>query len=224
MNQKTAKAPPSDPAVLIEQAPFSESLRSLARRGEARRVRKGTQLIIEGQPGDTLFVVVQGRLRSYSVGSDGREVTYGTYGPGEYLGEMSLDGGLRSADVVVEDSGIVVLVTRRTLEAHLAEQPQFAFELLAKVIRLARTATRSLRQVALNDVYGRVKALLEAQAVPVADGTRALEPSPSHLEISRQIGCSREMVSRVMKDLELGGYVESGRRHIRVLKPLPAKW
>jgi CRP/FNR family cyclic AMP-dependent transcriptional regulator len=210
--------------VLIEQAPFSESLRALARRGEPRRVRKGTQLIIEGQFGDTLFLVVQGQLRAYSVGADEREITYGTYGPGEYVGEMSLDGGPRAADVEVIEPGLVVLVTRRTLEQHLAEQPQFAFELLAKVIRRARKATVGLREIALNDVYGRLRALLEAQAVRAADGTAALEPAPSHLEISRQIGCSREMVSRVMKDLEQGGYVESGRRHIRLLKTLPSKW
>ena len=224
MPKKTTKALPADPTSLIEQAPFDDSLRALALRGEARRVRKGTQLIVEGDIGETLFVVVQGRLRAFSVGADEREVTYGTYGPGEYVGEMGLDGGPRSAHVEVEEAGVVVVVTRRTLEAHLAEHPKFAFELLAKVIRLARTATLSLRQIALNDVYGRLKALLEAQAVPLPDGTRALEPAPSHLEMSRLIGCGREMVSRVMKDLERGGYVESGRRHVRLLRALPAKW
>ncbi len=224
MPKKTSRAPAADPASLIEQAPFSDSLRQLARRGEARRVRCGTQLISEGEIGDTLFVVVSGRLRTYSVGADDREVTYATYGPGEYVGEMSLDGGPRSAHVEVIEAGVVVLVTRRTLEAHLVDDPQFAFDLLAKVIRRARTATLSLREIALNDVYGRLKGLLEAQAVALPDGSRALEPAPSHLEMSRLIGCGREMVSRVMKDLERGGYVESGRRHVRLLRPLPAKW
>jgi CRP/FNR family cyclic AMP-dependent transcriptional regulator len=224
MPKKTSGTLPSDPASLIEQAPFTDSLRALARRGEARRVRKGTRLITEYELGDTLYIVVQGRLRAYSVGADDREVTYATYGPGEYVGEMSLDGGPRSADVEVIEPGVVVLVTRRTLEGHLAEQPQFAFELLSKVIRRARHATLGLRQIALNDVYGRLKAFLEAQAVRSADGTSTLDPAPSHLEISRVIGCSREMVSRVIKDLEHGGYVESGRRHLRLLRPMPAKW
>jgi CRP/FNR family cyclic AMP-dependent transcriptional regulator len=222
MTKKTA--PAADPDALIEHTPFSDSLRALAFRGEARRVRKGTQLIAEGDQGDSLYLVVQGRLRAYSAGADDREVTYATYGPGEYVGEMSLDGGPRSANVEVVEPGWVVLVTRRTLDAHLATDPHFAYELLAKVIRRARTATLSLRQIALNDVYGRLKALLEAEAVALPDGTRALEPAPSHLEISRLIGCGREMVSRVMKDLERGGYVESGRRHVRLLKGLPAKW
>lgn len=224
MSKKNPGAPSADPASLIEQAPFTDSLRALARRGEARRVRKGTRLITEGELGDTLYIVVAGRLRAFSVGSDDREVTYATYGPGEYVGEMSLDGGPRSADVEVVEPGVVVLVTRRTLEAHLAEQPQFAFELLAKVIRRARHATLGLRQIALNDVYGRLKGFLETQAQPGGDGTFTLDPAPSHLEISRVIGCSREMVSRVVKDLETGGYVESGRRHLRLLRPMPAKW
>jgi len=218
------KALPPEPAFLIEQAPFTDSLRALAQRGVARRVRKGTQLITEGELGDSLFLVAQGRLRAYSVGADEREITYTTYGPGEYVGEMSLDGGPRSAHVEVVESGLVVLVTRPTLEAHLAEHPQFAFELLAKVIRRARATTLSLREIALNDVYGRLKLLLETQAVRLEDGTLALEPAPSHLEMSRLIGCGREMVSRVMKDLERGGYVDGGRRHVRLLRPLPAKW
>jgi CRP/FNR family cyclic AMP-dependent transcriptional regulator len=221
---KKNPTPALDPTALIERAPFTDSLRALARRGEARRVRKGTQLITEGEHGDTLFLVVQGRLRAYSAGLDEREVTYGTYGPGEYVGEMSLDGGPRAAHVEAVEPSLVVVVTRRTLDAYLAADPQFAFELLAKVIRRARTATHSLRQVALNDVYGRLKALLEAEAVPLPDGTRELQPAPSHLEMSRLIGCGREMVSRVMKDLERGGYVDGGRRHVRLLKPLPAKW
>jgi CRP/FNR family cyclic AMP-dependent transcriptional regulator len=71
-------------------------------------------------------------------------------------------------------------------------------------------------------VYGRLKLLLE-EAAP-AEGGRALDAAPSHLEMARRLGCSREMVSRVLKDLERGGYVEVGRRRLVLLKPLPAKW
>ena len=163
-------------------------------------------------------------MRAFSIGADEREVTYSHYGPGDYVGEMGLDGGPRSANVVAEESSLVVVVTRRTLEAHLAEHPEFAFELLAKVIRLARTATRGLRAIALNDVYGRLKALLESLGGADAAGRIEITPAPSHLEMSRMIGCGREMVSRVMKDLERGGYVETGRRRVVVLRPLPAKW
>jgi CRP/FNR family transcriptional regulator, cyclic AMP receptor protein len=214
----------ANPAWLIEQAPLTDSLRDLARRGEPMRVRKKTQLIIEGDLSDTLYIVVQGRLRAYSVGSDGREVTFGVYGPGEYVGEMSLDGGPRSSSVDAPEAGWVVMVTRRTLEQHLAEQPQFAFDLLAKVIRRARATTRNLRLIALNGVYGRLKDYLESAAVPLSDGGFGLDPAPSQLEMSRLIGCTRAMVGRIFKDLVKGGWIEVGRRSVRLLKALPAKW
>ncbi len=215
------KPPPSDP---FDQAPLSDSLRALARRGVLTRLRKGVQIITEGDRGDTIYIVLGGRLRAYSVGDDEREVTYAEYGPGETVGEMGLDGGPRSASVITVQSSLCAVVTRTTLERHLAQEPAFAFELLAKVIGRARVATIGLRQIALHGVYGRLKALLDDLAEPQADGTRLIDPAPSHLEISRQAGCSREMISRVMKDLERGGYVQVGRRRVVVCRALPAKW
>ena len=221
---------PADPSIAnpladpFSAAPLTPSLRTLARRGELRRVRKGVQLITEGDVGDTLYVVLSGQLRAYSVGDDGREVTYGTYGAGEYLGEMGLDGGPRSAHVEALSASLCAVVSRATLELHLQAEPQFAFELLSKVIRLARVATLSLRQIALNDVYGRLKDLLGRLARPAVDGTRVVDPAPSHLEMSQQLGCSREMISRVMKDLERGGYVAVARRRVVLRRGLPAKW
>jgi CRP/FNR family transcriptional regulator, cyclic AMP receptor protein len=158
------------------------------------------------------------------VGPDEREVTYATYGPGEYVGEMGLDGGPRSANVETLQTSLVAVVRRDTLQRHLDAEPQFAFELLTKVIRRARAATLGLKQIALNDVYGRLKALLESLTEAQADGSRVADPAPSHKEMSQTLGCGREMISRVMKDLERGGYVEVGRRRVVLKKPLPAKW
>jgi CRP/FNR family transcriptional regulator, cyclic AMP receptor protein len=203
---------------------MSDSLRSLAQRGEIKRLRKGVQIISEGDVGDTLYIVLTGSLRAFAVGPDEREVTYATYGPGEYVGEMGLDGGPRSANVETLQTTLVAVVRRDTLQRHLDSEPQFAFELLTKVIRRARAATLGLKQIALNDVYGRLKALLENLTEAQADGSRVADPAPSHKEMSQTLGCGREMISRVMKDLERGGYVEVGRRRVVLKKPLPAKW
>src|SRR4051812_28373585 len=115
-----APAPPSFEGL-------TPTLRALAERGEIRRYRKGTLLIQEGDAGDTLFVILSGRLRAFSSGAGGRELTYGVYGPGEYIGEMSLDGGLRSAHVIALEASACAVVTRHTLRTHIAEQPEFAF-------------------------------------------------------------------------------------------------
>jgi CRP/FNR family cyclic AMP-dependent transcriptional regulator len=211
----------SDP---FADVPMTESLRTLARRGELRRLRRGVQIISEGDRGETLYLILQGRLRAYSAGADGREVTYGTYGAGEYVGEMGLDGGPRSANVEATESTLVSVVTRATLERHLQDHPQFAFELLNKVIRRARAATMGLKQIALNDVYGRLKALLDSLAQPLPDGGRVIEPAPTQLEISQRLGCSREMISRVMKTLEHDGVLRAERGRTLLLAEIPAKW
>lgn len=213
---------PQDPIAL---APMSDSLRTLARLGgPPRRLRKGQHVITEGDVGDTLYIVLSGRLRAYSVGLDEREVTYGEYGAGEYVGEMGLDGGPRSASVEAVETTLVVLITRATLQRHLAADPAFAFELLTKVIRRARSATVSLRRIALNKVHGRVKDLLESMAVAQPDGSGLVDPMPTHLKMSYQLGCGREMVTRVIGEMELEGYVKIQGHRLRVLKKLPDKW
>ncbi|MBQ0960288.1 Crp/Fnr family transcriptional regulator [Ideonella sp. 4Y11] len=204
---------------------FSTSLRPLAQRGELRRYRKGTLLIQEGDQGDTLYLIASGRLRAFSAADNGKEITYGTYGPGEYLGEMSLDGGPRSASVETLEASECVVVTQRTLLAHIADHPEFALELLAKVIRRARAATLSARQLALNDVYGRLRVLLEELAGPPdAQGVRVIGERLTHQQMSQHLGCSREMVSRVMKDLERGGFVDTRDKAMCLLKALPSRW
>ncbi|MFX8156667.1 cyclic nucleotide-binding domain-containing protein, partial [Acinetobacter baumannii] len=80
------------------------ALRLLAARGMARSWRKGVVLIDEGSVGDNLYLILSGSLRAYSCDARGREITYGVYGPGEYVGEMSLDGGPRSASVITEEA------------------------------------------------------------------------------------------------------------------------
>jgi CRP/FNR family transcriptional regulator, cyclic AMP receptor protein len=205
-------------------AVLPEPLRALARRGELKRYRKGHLLIEEGEQGDTIFIILSGRVRVFGSGDRDREITYGTYGAGEYHGEMSLDGGPRSASVVTIEPCECAVVTRQTLQQHIAEYPEFAFELLAKVIRRARATTLSAKQLALNDVYGRLVLLLNSLAVPHVDGTRVISERLTHQEMANRLGCSREMVSRLMKDLEAGGYVATQEHHLRLLNALPMRW
>ena len=203
---------------------MTANLFALAERGEIRRYRKGTLLIQEGDHGDTIFIILSGRLRAFSQGENDREITYGVYGAGEYLGEMSLDGGPRSASVITQEASQCVVVSRRTLERFIAECPDFAFELLAKVIRRARTATLKARVLALNDVYGRLRLLLGELALLQADGTLRVADRLTHQEMASSLGCSREMVSRLMKDLERGGYISVQDARLVLRKPLPQRW
>ena len=204
---------------------LSPAWRALAERVPARRYRKGTLLIEEGDDGDVIYLLLEGRVKVFSLGANDREITFGIYGPGEYVGEMSLDGGPRAASVITLEPTTCAVITRHSLREQIASHPDLAFELLAKVIARARIATRDARNLALIDTYGRLVALLNALAVAQADGTRLVTERLTHREIAARVGCSREMVSRLMKDLERGRYVraaESG--HLVLDRGLPARW
>jgi CRP/FNR family cyclic AMP-dependent transcriptional regulator len=217
-------APPPDPDPLGPLRSLSPSVAALAARGEVRRYRKGTLIIQEGDLGDTLYVVLGGRLRAFTDGENGRSFTHGTYGVGEFVGEMSLDGGVRSASVEAIEACTCAVITRQTLLQHIADKPDFALELIAKVIRRARAATLNAKQLALNDVYGRLKLLLEALAEPQPDGHLWIAERPTHQAMADQVGCVREMVSRVLKDLVAGGYVALEGRGLRLRGRLPPRW
>jgi CRP/FNR family transcriptional regulator, cyclic AMP receptor protein len=204
---------------VIELPGASDALKELAARGVRHVYRKGRLLIEEGDVGDALYVILAGQLRVFSANpANGREITFGSYGPGEYVGEMSLDGGPRSANVEAAEKTECALVTRITLQAFIAERPEFAFELLAKVIRRARAATLSARQMALNDVYGRLRILLETTASE--SGRIAM----THQQLAQRIGSSREMVSRLMKDLERGSFLQRGKDGYELRCRLPERW
>jgi CRP/FNR family transcriptional regulator, cyclic AMP receptor protein len=201
------------------------ALRALAARGTPRSYRKGTLIIEEGTHGDTLYLLLAGRVKAFSSDARGREVVYGVYGAGDYFGEMSLDGGPRSASVMAETLCSCAVLTRQTLREHIKAEPEFAFELIARVIGRARMATNSARSMALLDAYGRVAQLLESLASPQSDGTRVVGERLTHAEIAARVGCSREMVSRLLKDLAAGGYLTVSGGCIKLSqRRLPPRW
>lgn len=207
---------------LIAQLP--PALGRLAARGIVRSYRKNTIVLNEGESGDSLFILLQGQVKVYATDENGREITYGTISAGDYFGEMSLDGGPRSASVMTLESSLCSLVSRQAVQQHLDAEPGFAMELVTQVIRRARSATETARQMALLDVYGRVIATLESQHGPATAQNPVQLTQITHQQIASRVGASREMVSRLLKDLEKGGYIELGVKRITLVKKLPARW
>jgi CRP/FNR family cyclic AMP-dependent transcriptional regulator len=205
-------------------AGLNPQLRPLALRGTIRSYRKNAIIINEGEVGDSLFVLLEGKVKVYSNDADGREITYNIVEAGDYFGELWMDGGPRSASVMTMEPCVCSIVTRDALRDHLAEEPEFALELVAQVIRRARAATETARNMALKDVYGRVVATLENQrGIATLDQPITLTQI-THQQIASRVGASREMVSRLLKDLEKGGYIELGVKRITLKKKLPARW
>ena len=204
---------------------LSPALRALVEGAPRQRFPRDRLLMREGEAGGALYVVLEGELRVFSADAEtGREFTFSLIGPGDYVGEMALDGGPRSASVIATVPTLCALVDRPRLRAHIATDPDFAFELLSRVILRARLASRSARDVALLDAYRRLVALFAELSVP--DGDDRLIPGPlSQATIAQRIGCSREMVTRLVASLDQGGYLQRlPGRAWRVKARLPARW
>ncbi|MBC7468957.1 MAG: Crp/Fnr family transcriptional regulator [Ramlibacter sp.] len=210
------------PQALIAQ--LGSMLVPLAERGAIRHYKKNSVIINEGDVGESLFILLQGRVKVYATDDNGREITYGNIEAGDYFGEMSLDGGPRSASVMTLEPTVCSVVTRNSVRENLAVQPDFAMELVTQVIRRARAATETARQMALLDVYGRVISTLESEEGPGRPDAPVLLQQITHQSIASRVGASREMVSRLLKDLERGGYIAMGVKKITLLKKLPARW
>ncbi len=215
---------PSELDLFVANPEYPATLRALAKRGDVRRFRKGTILIHEGDLGDTLFVVLSGRVKIYCMDENAREITFGLFGAGEYVGEMALDGGLRSASVITLEPTGCAVVRRSDIRTFIVQYPEFSFEMLSKVIHRLRLATRDARNLAFIDVYGRLTRLLNELACPQPDGRRRIAERITHQEIASRVGCSREMVSRILKDLMLGSYLAIEERQIVLMGKLPQRW
>ncbi|MDP3222177.1 MAG: Crp/Fnr family transcriptional regulator [Rubrivivax sp.] len=198
-------------------------LRQIASRGGIRNFAANTVLVSEEDRSDAVFIILSGRVKAYGSAEDGREVVYGTQGAGEYFGEMTLDGGPRSASVMTLEPTSCAVVSGADVREFLSQNPDFALHVIKKLIRLARASTEHVKSLALDDVYGRVTKLLRSLARE-EDGVLMVPDKLTQQDIAERVGSSREMVSRVFKPLSEGGYVEVRGGRIALLKKLPARW
>ncbi len=199
-------------------------LREIAARGGVKPFPAQAVLITEGDDSDSLYIILSGRVKVYSTNAEGKEVVIATHGAGEYVGELSLDGGVRSTSVMTLEPTTCSIVSGANLRTFIAEHPDFASHLIRKLIRCVRQATETVKSLALEDVYARVVRLLNDLSDPAADGQRRVRERLTQQDIADRVGASREMVSRIFKDLVTGGYVATETGRIALLRKLPARW
>ncbi|HLX80789.1 MAG TPA: cyclic nucleotide-binding domain-containing protein [Burkholderiales bacterium] len=183
-------------------------LRALATMVTRRSVSRGSTIMHAGDPTDSLYIVVSGRLKVMMGEADGKEVILGLIGPGEFFGEMGLvDDSPRSATVVAIEPCELLAVTKRVFKKCLVENVEVALAVLRVVVQRLREADRKIGSLAMLDVYGRVARLLLDMSENV-NGQKVVTKRLTKQDIARMVGASREMVSKVMKDLETSGYFE----------------
>ena len=200
-----------------------ETLQNIAASGVIRTFPRHTVLINEGDVGDALYVVLAGRVKVFSSNEAGREFVIDFHGPGEYVGEMTLDGAPRSASVVTVEPTTCAVVGRAQFRDFILAHPDFAMHLIERLIRRIRVTTGNLKSLALSDVYGRLVRLLNALVQDV-EGKAVVPERLTQQEIADRVGASRDMIGKLMKDLVAGGYLAVEDRTITILKKLPTGW
>ena len=185
-----------------------DQLRMLATVVTRKSAPRSTIVMAGGDATDSLYIVLSGRLKVMMSDADGKEVILSILGPGEFFGEMGLiDDSPRSASVVAIEACELLSIAKRDFKKCLAENFEMAMAVMRGLVRRLREADRKIGSLALLDVYGRVARLLLDMSENV-EGEKIVTKRLPKQDIAKMIGASREMVSRVMKDLQMGGYIE----------------
>ena len=200
-----------------------ELLDAIAARGQPKVFPPRTIIIHEGDPGDAVYLINSGKGKIYSNNDAGKEIIFDTYGPGDILGEPILDGGVRSASVMTLEATACTVVRAKDFKELISQNPGFALHVISSLIRLLRASNANVKSLALEDVYGRVVRFLMQRATQV-DGEWVIDERLTQQGIADRVGSSREMVSRIFKDLEKGKYISVDRDRILIHRKPPAGW
>jgi CRP/FNR family cyclic AMP-dependent transcriptional regulator len=193
--------------------------------GVTRSYARNAVIICEGDDPTAFYVVVSGRLRVYLTESSGKEFVLRTLNEGDYFGELALlDDEPRSASVAAIEPCKLLVLSKSAFKESIAKNPELAWQLIKGLSKRVRNLTENARTLATKDVFGRLASLL-LELARDQNGERWIAERITHQDIARRIGSSREMVSRIMKDLETGGYIEVDAEHrIGIRKKLPNHW
>lgn len=196
---------------------------ALAADGNPRRYKKRAMIVAEGDIGASLFVLLDGAVRIFSQDENGHELNFGILEAGTIFGEMALEGGTRTATVEALSDCRCVEIPYARLKSRLSEHPDFAYFLISTLIGRSRSATEAAKNLALKTVYQRIVELLEREAIG-EEGCRAFPRLINQQEIANTVGASRDMVSKILKDLLAGKYIEINRKQLVILRNLPRRW
>lgn len=212
---------PLPPANVLRSVPLfsqlpEEDLRAFATLTRERTYPKGSVIVFEDDPGDTLYLVADGQVKVVLIGEDGREVILSVLGEGTFFGEMALlDDRPRSAHVIAMEDSILLLLRRDDFQARLRQSPAVAISLLSELSGRLRLADEKIGALVLLDVNGRVAALLLRLAQD--EGGDRITKKLTHNTIAQMIGSSRETVSRTMRNLVNREIIQVSRKEIVLL-------
>jgi CRP/FNR family cyclic AMP-dependent transcriptional regulator len=189
-----------------------------------RKFQKNVIVLHEGDQSNALYFIESGQVKVSKINEEGKEVVLSILSEGEHFGEMSLiDDEPRSASIITKTNCEFAMIRKQDFEQVLDANPQLALAMMRSLCQRLRAADRSIESLALMDVYGRIARLLLDSAVE-QDGKQIVPGKLTHKDIAQMVGSSREMVSRIFKDLSDGGYISKLPDGIAINTTLPARW
>ena len=201
-------------------APVSPAqLETLYQRASVVRLRRGEVLFLEGDLGDTLYVIVRGKVKVGRTSADGRENLIAVLGPGEMLGELSLfDPGPRTGSATAVVPSELYQLSHADFTSWLNDNPAAAHILLRALAQRLRKTNEAMGDLVFSDVPGRVaKALLDLAdrfGEPAVGGGTRVAHDLTQEELAQLIGASRETVNKSLADFDARGWL---RREGRTL-------
>lgn len=201
----------------------ADDLKALTDQGIVKAYPRNAVIVNEGEDTDAFYVIVSGRVKVYASDDDGREIILTTQGAGDYFGELVLDGGPRSASVMTLEPSRLAVIPKQSFRKFLTAHPAFSSHLVERLIARVRDLTSNVKSLALMDVYGRVARLMLDLAVEEG-GRMVIAEKLTQQEIANRVGSSREMISRIFKDLTAGGYISIDNRRITIHRRPPRHW
>ncbi|MBN1378869.1 MAG: Crp/Fnr family transcriptional regulator [Gammaproteobacteria bacterium] len=190
----------------------------------ARKFQKNVIVLHEGDQSNALYIVESGQVKVSKINEEGKEVVLCILGEGDHFGEMSLiDDEPRSASIITKTVCEFSVIRKQEFEQVLNANPELALAMMRSLCQRLRAADRSIESLALMDVYGRIARLLLDSAIE-QDGKQVVPGKLTHKDIAQMVGSSREMVSRIFKDLSDGGYISKLPDGIAINTTLPARW
>jgi CRP-like cAMP-binding protein len=188
----------------------SEQAQVVAANVTKKRYKRNEYIVKQGERSHALSILISGSAQVVSTNASEKEVIITHLGPGDYVGEMSLiDNEVHSASVITESQCDVLVLGQEQFAQCLIGNHAMAYGIMRGLVKRLRHADAKIESLALLDVYGRVARVLLEFAKKQPDGTMLIKGRVSRQDVAKMVGASREMVSRVMKDIEERGYVQT---------------
>ena len=201
-----------------------EALEALERHATTKRYRRNTVIVEKGDDSNNLYVLLSGRIRVYLADDAGKEIVLDTADePGAHFGELALllDRPRTASVETLEDARFMVISRASFLEC-LEANPQIAIGIMRYLAEKVEHLTERVGSLALDDVYGRLAKAL-GELAREEDG-RMITPRVTQQELAQMIGATREMVSRIFKELKTGDYIAIEDKRVVINRKLPARW